>query len=102
MDEIFHKTTNVFDVVKIARETPRRYGRKGELLVRYEDTEEYADAQRRRSTIGAPERRRSSVAAPPAKDNEAMKHVEHVDLPTEKRKDEVQEGHDCASDGINR
>ncbi|KAG8624945.1 hypothetical protein KVT40_006696 [Elsinoe batatas] len=40
MDEIFHKTTGPFDVVRHARETPRRYGKKGELLVNYIDTKE--------------------------------------------------------------
>ena len=100
MDEIFHKTTNIFNVVKIAHDQPRRYGRKGELLVRYEDTEEYAEAQRRRSTIGAPERRRSSITAPPRKDGEAQRHLEHVDL-SEKGKEEAK-GTDWANDGVNR
>ena len=39
MDEIFHKSTNYFDVVKISLEMPHRYGKKGELLIAYEDTE---------------------------------------------------------------
>lgn len=51
MDEIFHHTTNAFDVVKIANEMPKRYGKKGEILIRYDDTEEYAAAQRRRSSV---------------------------------------------------
>ncbi|KAF2817095.1 sugar transporter family protein [Mytilinidion resinicola] len=50
MDSIFHKTTSVFDVVRIARETPRRYGKNGELLIAYDDTEEHAAAARRRSS----------------------------------------------------
>jgi len=44
MDAIFHKTQGkkgYFDVVRVAREEPRRYGKKGELLIAYEDTEEY-------------------------------------------------------------
>lgn len=42
MDEIFHKTTNPFNVVRFAKpsETPRRYGKKGELLLNYLETEE--------------------------------------------------------------
>jgi len=51
MDSIFHKTTSVFNVVKIAEETPRRYGKNGELLISYDDTEEHAAAQRRRSSV---------------------------------------------------
>lgn len=51
MDEIFHHTTSAFDVVKVAKEMPRRYGKKGEILIRYDDTEEYAAAQRRRSSV---------------------------------------------------
>lgn len=57
MDEIFHQVhgfKGIFTVVKVARETPRRYGKKGELLINYEET---AEARR------VSERRRSSVAA---------------------------------------
>ena len=52
MDVIFRKTTSVFNVVKVAREEPRRYGKNGELLVRYEDTEEHAIRVRRASSVG--------------------------------------------------
>lgn len=51
MDEIFHKTTNPFDVVKIAREMPNRYGKKGELLINYADTEAHGESERRRSSV---------------------------------------------------
>jgi hypothetical protein len=51
MDEIFHKTTNPFDVVKVAHGLPRRYGKRGELLINYEDTEEARDTERRRSSV---------------------------------------------------
>jgi hypothetical protein len=57
MDDIFHQVhgfKGAFTVVKVAREMPRRYGKKGELLINYDETEE----ARRVS-----ERRRSSVAA---------------------------------------
>ena len=57
MDEIFHQVhgfKGIFTVVKVAREMPRRYGKNGELLISYDETEE----ARRVS-----ERRRSSVAA---------------------------------------
>ena len=51
MDEIFQKTTGWFDVVKVAAELPHRYGKRGELLIRYDETEAYADTQRRRSSV---------------------------------------------------
>jgi len=57
MDDIFHQVhgfKGVFTVVKVAREMPRRYGKKGELLIHYDET---AEARR------VSERRRSSVAA---------------------------------------
>ncbi|KAM3425230.1 hypothetical protein BST61_g7184 [Cercospora zeina] len=43
MDEIFHKTTSVSDVVEIARpaNTPRRYDKNGRLLISYLETEEH-------------------------------------------------------------
>lgn len=51
MDEIFHRTTGAFDVVGIAKEMPHRYGRKGELLIDYEDTERARETERRRSSV---------------------------------------------------
>ncbi|GAB7352000.1 hypothetical protein MBLNU459_g2519t2 [Dothideomycetes sp. NU459] len=51
MDEIFHKTTSIFDVVKIANERPRRFGKHGELLIAYDETEEHHEAERRRSSV---------------------------------------------------
>ncbi|KAL1974960.1 hypothetical protein VTN31DRAFT_5164 [Thermomyces dupontii] len=33
MDNIFRKTTSIFDVVRVAREEPRLYGKHGELLI---------------------------------------------------------------------
>ena len=52
MDAIFRKTSSIFTAVKVAREEPRRYGKHGELLVRYEDTEEHAIRMRRASSVG--------------------------------------------------
>lgn len=57
MDEIFHDThglKGVFDVVRVAAEKPLRYGKNGELLIDYAQTEEARYVE---------ERRRSSVAA---------------------------------------
>jgi hypothetical protein len=51
IDNIFRKTSRDwrgwFDVVKIARDEPRRYGKHGELLIDYENTDEH----RRRSSV---------------------------------------------------
>lgn len=42
MDEIFqecHGFKGVFDVVKVAKQKPRRYDKHGDLLINYDDTE---------------------------------------------------------------
>ena len=52
MDAIFRKTSSIFSAVKVAREEPRRHGKHGELLIRYEDTEEHAIRMRRASSTG--------------------------------------------------
>lgn len=42
MDEIFqeaHGLKGTFDVVKISLNKPRRYGKNGELLINYDETE---------------------------------------------------------------
>ena len=41
MDSIFAKTRNVFTVVKTAKEEPRRFGKNGEVLINYDETEEH-------------------------------------------------------------
>lgn len=41
MDTIFQKTNSVFSVVSVAKNTPHRYGKNGELLINYQDTEEH-------------------------------------------------------------
>ena len=51
MDDIFHKTTSPFDVIKIAHEMPHRFGKKGELLIDYADTEQAIETERRRSSV---------------------------------------------------
>jgi len=51
MDEIFHKTTTPFDVVKIAHDMPHRYDKRGELLIDYTDTEQAMETERRRSSV---------------------------------------------------
>jgi hypothetical protein len=80
MDEIFravHGFKGAFTVVKVAHEMPRRYGKKGELLINYEET----DVARRMS-----ERRHSSVAAQEAgvarkfSGNGIDEKVENVDI----------------------
>ncbi|KAG7001320.1 hypothetical protein G7Y79_00032g066730 [Physcia stellaris] len=49
MDSIFRNAKGWFSVVKIAREQPRRYGKSGELLIQYDETEEHA---RRQASVG--------------------------------------------------
>ncbi|OCK90430.1 sugar transporter STL1 [Cenococcum geophilum 1.58] len=51
MDTIFYKTTSIFNLVKTAKNEPRRYGENGELLINYDETEEHREAERRRSSI---------------------------------------------------
>ena len=51
MDSIFRKCHSYFTVVKVARDEPRRYGKKGELLINYDETEEHA---RRASILSNP------------------------------------------------
>ena len=52
MDSIFRRCRSYFTLVKIARDEPRRYGKKGELLINYEETEEHAT--RRASVLSRP------------------------------------------------
>ncbi|KAK4695568.1 hypothetical protein P7C71_g2206, partial [Lecanoromycetidae sp. Uapishka_2] len=51
MDSIFRKCNSCFTIVKIARDEPKRYGKSGELLINYEETEEH---QRRASAWSNP------------------------------------------------
>lgn len=39
MDQIFFKTTSIFNVVSVARKEPRRFGNRGELLVEFAEHE---------------------------------------------------------------
>lgn len=54
MDRIFHKTTNIFDCVTLARNEPHMYGPNGELLRTLDDVED--EAVRRASAIAHPEK----------------------------------------------
>jgi len=54
MDEIFHKVSGfrgAFDIVRVAREHPHRYGKNGELLIAWDETEEAHEVARRRSSV---------------------------------------------------
>lgn len=53
MDTIFHKCRSVFTVVKIAKHEPRRFGKNGELLINYEETEEHKVRERDLSVSSA-------------------------------------------------
>ena len=71
MDEIFHDVhgfRGAFDVVKVSLTKPRRFGKNGELLIDYEDTEMYRDTARRRSSVASqgipqPQQNRESAEA---------------------------------------
>lgn len=58
MDSIFHKCHSWFTVVKIAQNEPRRFGRKGELLINYEETEEHV--ARQQSVVSATKKSQES------------------------------------------
>ncbi|KAK5116779.1 hypothetical protein LTR62_007453 [Meristemomyces frigidus] len=54
MDEIFqqvHGLRGALDVVKVAREMPHRYGKNGERLIAYAETEAGLEGERRRSSV---------------------------------------------------
>lgn len=58
MDEIFHKVhgwKGAFSVVTVAKTMPKRYGKRGELLIAYDDTEEAraVGEMRRHSAVSA-------------------------------------------------
>jgi hypothetical protein len=77
MDEIFHKTTNPFDVVKIAKQMPHRYDKHGELLISYEETEEaQMYVERRRSSVVAVEARRANLGAANGEKKDEVEHRE--------------------------
>lgn len=77
MDTIFHKTTSIFDLVRVAREEPRRYGKNGELLINYEETDEH---RRRFSHVSEEKVSRAHKAVSPDDHVEHSKnsHVEHA------------------------
>lgn len=59
MDTIFHKAEGNkgwFSVVKIAKEEPHRYGKKGELLIDYEQTDERRRSSVRRASLSGSEK----------------------------------------------
>lgn len=49
MDRIFRKTKSIFSVVKVAKEEPHMYGKRGELLHTLDDVED--EAVRRASVL---------------------------------------------------
>ncbi len=73
MDAIFHKTRNIFTVVGTAKNEPHRFGKNGEMLIDYEETEEH---QRRASTA----ERRASVLSQNQYDSEKGVHHENEKL----------------------
>lgn len=77
MDEIFHKTTNPFNVVKIAKELPHRYDKRGELLIDYADTEAAHEVERRRSSIAGAEIRQPTGGAMNEESEKGAELLEH-------------------------
>ncbi|KAH9867505.1 hypothetical protein IAQ61_008099 [Plenodomus lingam] len=77
MDEIFHRTTNPFNVVKIAHDLPHRYDKRGELLVDYGDTEAAHDAERRRSSVTGAEVRRPTGGVIVGESEKGAEYLEH-------------------------
>lgn len=70
MDTIFHKTTSIFNCVSVARNEPRRYGKNGEVLINYEETEE-AEV-RRQSAAGQGGVKREAVGEEMRLENGAL------------------------------
>jgi hypothetical protein len=77
MDEIFHKTTGPFDVVKIAKELPHRFDKHGELLIDYADTEAARETERRRSSVTGAMPGRGGMFA--QEDKDGREHHEKTD-----------------------
>lgn len=80
MDEIFNDVKGLkgaLTVVKVSLEKPRRFGKNGELLINYEDTEAY-----RRASV----RRQSSVS--PQMAQSATKNTMDEDAQHDEKKDE--------------
>lgn len=77
MDEIFHKTTNPSNVVKIAKQMPHRYDKHGNLLISYDETEEaQIHAERRRSSVVAAGAGGRSVAPARGEKEDEVEHRE--------------------------
>jgi hypothetical protein len=72
MDAIFRKTTSIWDVVKVAADEPLRYGKNGELLINYTETDEHF---RRASHVS--EKRGNKQHADPAYQAE-LGHAEEI------------------------
>lgn len=68
MDTIFRKCRSVLTVVKIAKEEPQRYGKSGELLIHYEETEEH---RQRQASVGA------GIGTEKPR-REAVEHIDHA------------------------
>lgn len=77
MDVIFRKCRSVFSIVKIAKEEPHWFDKKGELLIQYQETEEHF---RRASVIS--ERRASMAAMQATKGGKSG--VEHLEKDEER------------------
>ncbi|EAW10735.1 sugar porter family MFS transporter [Aspergillus clavatus NRRL 1] len=73
MDRIFRKTKSVLSVVRVAREEPHMYGKKGELLRPLDDVEDHA--MRRASVLN----HNHKEAGDHSDENTSMEQVEQVE-----------------------
>lgn len=67
MDSIFRKTKSIFSVVRTAKEEPRRYGKNGEILIAFDETEEH------HNRLSTAERRGSSYSSPSGSEYDSEK-----------------------------
>lgn len=77
MDQIFHNTTNPFNVVRIANELPHRYDKRGELLIDYADTEAAHEVERRRSSMAGAVIGQTAAGALSGESEKDAEYVEH-------------------------
>jgi hypothetical protein len=87
MDSVFRKCKSIFTIVKIAKEEPRRFGKNGEVLINYDETEEHF---RRASIISE---RRASMAASQHGGKAVTQHME---------RDEEKDGYSHGENGYAR
>ena len=83
MDTIFRKTKNIFTVVWTAKNEPHRYGKKGELLIEYDQTGEHERSKsmaERRASVASMRRASRAYSSAQAPDMEkAQRNVQQAE-----------------------